>query len=282
MQKVVLNNGVEMPILGFGVYQVDPNECEEIVYQALQAGYRSIDTAAVYGNEAGVGRAIKRSGIPRNELFITTKLWVQDASYEKAQQAFAKSLANLQLDYVDLYLIHMPFGDVYGAWRAMQELNRAGKIKAIGISNFAPDRVVDLILHNEIPPAVNQIETHPYFQQAVAEATLKEYKVAHESWGPFAQGRANVLNDAVLIQIGKKHGKTSAQVTLRWLIQRGIVVIPKSVHKERIIENFNVFDFQLDADDLQKIAALDRGKSVIWDPTSPQAVKMASGTKVGA
>jgi diketogulonate reductase-like aldo/keto reductase len=239
MQKVILNNGVEMPILGFGVYQIeDANECEQAVYDALMAGYRLIDTAAAYMNEKAVGRAIKRSGVPREEIFITTKLWIQDAGYKCAEKAFSKSLERLQVDYLDLYLIHQPLGDVYGSWRAMEELYREGKIRAIGVSNFYPDRLVDLITHNEVVPAVNQVETHPFCQQIESAKFMKENNVQIESWGPFAEGRNNMFQNEVLVTIAKKYKKSVAQVILRWLTQRGIVVIPKSVHKERIIENF--------------------------------------------
>jgi len=241
MQNIILNNGVEMPILGFGVYQItDAKECEQCVYDALMAGYRLIDTAAAYLNEEAVGRAIKRSGVPREELFITTKLWIQDAGYERTKKAFEKSLKKLQLDYLDLYLIHQPFGDVYGSWRAMEELYREGKIRAIGVSNFQMDRLVDLILHNEVVPAINQIETHPFCQQIESAKLMKEYNVQIESWGPFAEGRNNMFQNEVLLSLAEKYSKSVAQVILRWLIQRGVVAIPKSVHKERIIENFNI------------------------------------------
>src|SRR6478609_8212739 len=246
MQTVTLNNGVKMPILGFGVYQVtDQEECERSVYDALQTGYRLIDTAAAYMNEEAVGKAIKRSGVPREELFITTKLWIQDAGYESAKKAFEKSVNKLGLDYLDLYLIHQPFGDVYGSWRAMEELYREGRVKAIGVSNFHPDRVMDLVLHNEVTPAVDQIETHPFHQQVETQKFLQENKVQLESWGPFAEGKNNVFQNELLLSIAGKYKKSVAQVILRWLTQREIVVIPKSVRKERMIENLNVFDFEL-------------------------------------
>lgn len=245
MQTVTLNNGVKMPILGFGVYQIpDAEECENAVYEALSAGYRLIDTASGYLNEEAVGRAIKRSGIPREELFITTKLWIQDAGYESAKLSFAKSLKKLGLDYLDLYLIHQPFGDYYGAWRAMEELYHEGKIRAIGVSNFLPDRLMDLIVHNKVVPAVNQVETHPFFQQTDNAAFMKEQGVQIESWGPFAEGRYNLFSNEVLTGIAAKHNKSVAQVVLRWLIQRDIVAIPKSVRKERIVENFDIFNFE--------------------------------------
>ncbi|KAF6582882.1 aldo/keto reductase [Paenibacillus sp. EKM211P] len=278
MQKVILNNGVEMPIIGFGVYQIkDANECEQSVYDALMVGYRLIDTAAAYQNEEAVGRAIKRSGVPREELFITTKLWVQDAGYESAKKAFAKSLEKLQLDYLDLYLIHQPFGDVYGSWRAMEELYHEGKIRSIGVSNFQMDRLVDLILHNEVTPAVNQVETHPFCQQIKGATLMKEYNVQIESWGPFAEGRNNMFHNGVLVSLAEKYQKSVAQVILRWLTQREVVVIPKSVHKERIIENFNIFDFDLSIEDMETIAALDMKQSSFFSHNDPEIVK-ALGT----
>jgi len=277
MQKVVLNNGVEMPILGFGVYQVtDAEECESSVYDAIAAGYRSIDTAAAYGNEEAVGKAIKRSGVAREELFITTKLWIQDAGYESTKKAFEKSLNNLQLDYLDLYLIHQPIGDVYGSWRAMEELYREGKIRAIGVSNFQPDRLIDLILHNEVVPAVNQIEAHPFCQQIETAKFLKENNVQIESWGPFAEGRNNIFQNELLISIAQKYKKSVAQIILRWLTQRGIVVIPKSTHKERIIENFNIFDFELAQEDMDAIVTLDMNHSSFLDHRDPEIVKWLS------
>jgi len=280
MEKVILNNGVEMPILGFGVYQVtDLNECETSVFEAINAGYRLIDTAQAYGNEVAVGKAIKKSGVAREELFITTKLWVSDVSYEKAKKAFEKSLTNLGLDYLDLYLIHQPYGDVHGAWRAMEELYKEGKIRAIGISNFQPDRVMDMIMFNEVVPAVNQIETHPFNQQIETQKFLIENKVQIESWGPFAEGRNDIFKNELLASIGKKYNKSIAQVILRWLTQRGIVVIPKSVRKERIVENFNVFDFELAAEDIEAIATLDTGKSLFFDHRDPAIVKWIGGRK---
>jgi len=281
MQTVTLNNGVKMPIIGFGVYQVpDAEECENAVYEALMAGYRLIDTAAGYLNEEAVGRAIKRSGVPREELFITTKLWVQDANYERAKLAFAKSLSKLQLDYLDLYLIHQPFGDYYGAWHAMEELYREGKIKAIGVSNFLPDRLMDLIVHNEIVPAVNQVETHPFYQQAESAAFMKEQGVQHQSWAPFAEGLHNMFNNEVLVSIAEKHNKSVAQVVLRWLVQRQVVVIPKSVKKERIVENFNIFDFELSAADIEQISALDTRESLFLSYSDPEVAKMMGNWRV--
>jgi 2,5-diketo-D-gluconate reductase A len=281
MQTVTLNNGVKMPIIGFGVYQIpDAEECENAVYEALMAGYRLIDTAAGYLNEEAVGRAIKRSGVPREELFITTKLWVQDAGYESAKLAFAKSLRKLQLDYLDLYLIHQPFGDYYGAWRAMEDLYREGKIKAIGVSNFLPDRLMDLIVHNKIVPAVNQVETHPFYQQIENTAFMKEQGVQHQSWGPLAEGRNNMFGNEVLTSIAEKYNKSVAQVVLRWLVQREVVVIPKSVRKERIVENFNIFDFALSADDIEQISTLDTRESLFLSYRDPEVAKMMGNWKV--
>lgn len=281
MQTVTLNNGVQMPIIGFGVYQIpDAEECENAVYEALMAGYRLIDTASGYLNEEAVGRAIKRSGVPREELFITTKLWVQDAGYESAKAAFAKSLKKLQLDYLDLYLIHQPFGDYYGAWRAMEDLYREGKIKAIGVSNFLPDRLMDLIIHNEIVPAVNQVETHPFYHQIESAAFMKEQGVQHQSWSPFAEGRNNLFSNEVLTSIAEKYNKSIAQVVLRWLVQREVVVIPKSVKKERIVENFNIFDFELSVDDIEQISTLDTRESLFLSYRDPEVAKMMGNWKI--
>lgn len=281
MQKVILNNGVEMPILGFGVFQIqDENECEQSVYDAIMAGYRLIDTAASYLNEEAVGRAIKRSGVPREELFITTKLWVQDAGYESTKNAFTKSLKRLQLDYLDLYLIHQPFGDVYGSWRAMEELYSEGKIRAIGVSNFQMDRLVDLIVHNEVIPAVNQVETHVFNQQIESAKIMKENNVQIESWGPFAEGKNNMFQNEILVSIAEKYNKTVAQVILRWLTQRGVVAIPKSVRKVRIIENFKIFDFELGQEDMEKIATLDTKKSLFFSHNDPEIVKWISTRKL--
>ncbi|MDR6879423.1 aldo/keto reductase [Bacillus sp. 3255] len=281
MQKVILNNGVEMPIIGFGVYQIpDANECEQAVYDAITAGYRLIDTAASYVNEEAVGRAIKRSGVPREELFITTKLWVQDTGYENTKKAFEKSLRKLQLDYLDLYLIHQPFGDVFGSWRAMEELYRGGKVKAIGVSNFRDDRLLDLTLRNEVIPAVNQVETHPFYQQTESAKWMKAYNVQIESWAPFAEGRNDLFHNEALIGIAEKYRKSVAQVVLHWLTQRGVVVIPKSVRKARIIENFNIFDFELSQEDMEKIAALDTGKSLFFSHNDPEIVKWMAARKL--
>jgi diketogulonate reductase-like aldo/keto reductase len=280
---VTLNNGVEMPILGFGVFQVaDPAECERAVRDAIDVGYRLLDTATSYGNEAAVGSGIRTSGVDRRDLFVTTKLWIEDASYEGAKAAFERSLNKLQLDYLDLWLIHQPYGDVYGAWRAMEELHKSGKVRAIGISNFYPDRVVDFVLHNEITPAVNQIEIHPFHQQADAQSILKEYNIQPEAWGPFAEGKNGLFQNEVLATVGKKYGKSIAQVVLRWLIQRGIVAIPKSVRKERMAENFDVFDFELDTDDLGAIAKLDQKTSSFFDHRDPAMVKWLGTRKLEA
>jgi diketogulonate reductase-like aldo/keto reductase len=281
MQKVILNNGVEMPILGFGVFQIqDEKECEQSVYDAIMAGYRLIDTAASYLNEEAVGSAIKRSGVPREELFITTKLWVQDTGYESTKKAFAKSLERLQLDYLDLYLIHQPFGDVHGSWRAMEELYREGKIKAIGVSNFHPDRLIDLIIHNEVVPAVNQVETHVFNQQIESHNFMKENNVQIESWGPFAEGKNNFFQNEILVSIAEKYNKSVAQVALRWLTQRGVIAIPKSVRKERIMENFNIFDFELSIEDMEKIATLDTKESLFFSHRDPEMVKWIGTRKL--
>jgi len=281
MEKVVLNNGIEMPLLGFGVYQVtDAEECEKGVYDAIQTGYRLIDTASAYLNEAAVGKAIKRSSVAREDLFITTKLWIQDAGYENTKKAFEKSLNRLGLNYLDLYLIHQPFGDVYGSWRAMEEIYLEGRIKAIGVSNFQPDRLMDLLVHNKIVPAVNQIETHPFNQQIDMHKFLQENNVQIESWGPFAEGKNNIFQNELLLSIAGKYMKSVAQVILRWLTQRGVVVIPKSARKERIIENFNIFDFELSAVDMDAIVSLDTGKSLFFDHRDPAMVKWLGTRKL--
>lgn len=271
---VKLNNSIEMPILGFGVFQMnDVEECERSVFEAIRTGYRLIDTAAAYGNEEAVGNAIARSGVAREELFVTTKLWIQDAGYERAKQAFERSLQRLQLDYLDLYLIHQPFGDVHGAWRAMEELYRAGRIRAIGVSNFHPDRVMDLIVHNQVVPAVNQIETHPFNQQIDTQKFLAENHVQIESWGPFAEGKNNIFQNELLLSIAIKYDKSVAQIILRWLTQRGVVAIPKSVRKERIVENFNIFDFEFSPEDMDAIVTLDTKASLFFDHRDPAVVK---------
>ena len=274
MQHVTLNNGVPMPMLGCGVFQVtDLAECERSVADALAVGYRLIDTAAAYQNEQAVGAAIRASGVARDQLFVTTKLWVADAGFDKTKRAFDRSMKLLGLDVLDLYLIHQPYGDVHGAWRAMQELHREGRIRAIGVSNFHPDRVMDMIVHNEIPPAVNQIETHPFDQQIETQAFLVENGVQIEAWAPFAEGKHGIFANQVLAAIARKRGKSVAQVILRWLIQRGVVVIPKSVRKERIAENFAVFDFELDDADMSAIVALDTRTSSFFDHRDPAIVK---------
>ena len=277
MQAVTLNNGIEMPILGFGVFQIaDEAECERSVVDAISVGYRLIDTAASYGNEEAVGKAIKRSGVPREELFITTKLWVSGTGYDRTKQAFERSMQKLQLEYLDLYLIHQPYGDVYGSWRAMEELYREKRIRAIGVSNFHPDRVMDFILHNEVPPAVDQIETHPFHQQIETHEFLKKNNVQIESWGPFAEGKNNIFHNEVLSAIGRKYNKSIAQVIVRWLTQRGVVAIPKSVRKERMAENFAIFDFQLSPEDMAAIASLDTKQTAFFDHRDPEMVKWIS------
>lgn len=281
MQTVELNNGVKMPVLGFGVFQVpDPAECEASVLAAIKAGYRLVDTAAAYMNEEAVGKAIQRSGVPREELFITTKLWVQDASYEGAKQAFETSLRKLGLDYLDLYLIHQPFGDVHGAWRAMEELYKAGRIKAIGVSNFAPDRLMDFLVQHEVKPAVNQVETHPFHQQVAEQQFMVDNGVQIESWGPFAEGKNDLFHNELLQGIGAKYQKSVAQVVLRWLTQRGVVAIPKSVKPERMAENFNSLDFELSPEDLAAIATLDTKASLFFDHRDPNMVKWISERKI--
>lgn len=281
MQTVKLNNGIEMPILGFGVFQVtDLAACERSVLDAIATGYRLIDTAASYGNEAAVGNAIKRSGVAREDLFITTKLWIQSDGYEGTKKAFENSLKRLQLDYVDLYLIHQPFGDVYGEWRAMEELYKEGKARAIGVSNFHPDRLIDLIVHNEIVPAVNQVETHPFNQQIETQKFLQENNVQIESWGPFAEGKNDLFRNELLASIGKKYNKTIAQVILRWLTQRGVVAIPKSVRKERIEENFNSLDFELRTEDMEAIKTLDTKTTSFFDHRDPAMVKWLGERKL--
>lgn len=281
MQKVILNNGIEMPILGYGVFQVtDLKECETGVLNAIETGYRLIDTATSYMNETAVGNAIKKSGIARKDLFITTKLWVQDTGYEKTKLAVEKSLNKLQLDYLDLYLIHQPYGDVHGSWRAMVELYKSGKIKAIGVSNFQPDRVMDMITFNEVIPAVNQVETHPFNQQIETQKFLIENKVQIESWAPFAEGKNNLFQNEILSSIASMYGKSVAQVVLRWLTQRGVVTIPKSVKKERIKENFNIFDFELNAVDMAAIATLDTKTSQFFDHRNPEIVKWMGSRKL--
>jgi len=280
MISVTLNNGVEMPILGFGVYQVpDHSECEKSVLTAIETGYRLIDTASAYMNEEAVGKAVEKSGVARENLFITTKLWIQDQGYKKAKIAFEKSLKRLGMEYIDLYLIHQPFGDVYGSWKAMEELYKEGKIRAIGVSNFKPDRLMDLMLHNDIVPAINQVETHPFFQQIETQQFLQDNNVQLESWGPFAEGRNDLFKNSLLMEIGRRYDKSVAQIVLRWLIQRGIVAIPKSVKKERIVENFNVFNFELSSEDMNKIKTLDNGASAFFDHRDPAIVKLLGTTK---
>lgn len=272
MRTVTLNNGVEMPVLGFGVYQIPAEQTERAVSDALAAGYRSLDTAAAYGNEEAVGRAVSASGIPRQELFVTTKLWVSDAGEDKARRAFETSLRKLGLDHLDLYLIHQPYGDVYGSWRAMEALHHEGLVRAIGVSNFHGDRLVDLIDHNEIAPAVNQVETHPFHQRTADQELMRERGVQIESWGPFAEGRNDLFTHPVLSKIAAAHGKSVAQVVLRWLLQRDVVVIPKSVRADRMAENLDVFDFELAAEEMAAVADLDTGESLFFDHRDPVMV----------
>ncbi|MGX7196578.1 aldo/keto reductase [Enterococcus olivae] len=278
MQYVTLNNGVKMPQLGFGVFQMtDLDECEEIVYEAITHGYRLIDTAASYGNEEAVGKAIKRSGVPREELFITTKLWISDATYEGTKKAFQLSLERLGLDYLDLYLIHQPLNDVYGSWRAMEELYEEGKIRAIGVSNFYPDRLIDLIAFNKVTPALNQIEINPFFQREEDLQVMKEKGVQSEGWAPFAEGKNDLFHNELLQKIGDKYNKSIAQVILRWNIQRGVIAIPKSANVDRMKQNADIFDFELSADDIEKISTLDENKSSFFNHREPAAIERLVG-----
>jgi 2,5-diketo-D-gluconate reductase A len=281
MQKVKLNNGVEMPILGFGVFQItDPTECERSVVDAIQTGYSHIDTAASYQNEEAVGRGVKQSGVAREKLFITTKLWIQSNGYEGTLKAFENSLKRLQLDYIDLYLIHQPLGDVYGEWRAMEELYQQGKIRAIGVSNFLPDRIMDLMIHNKITPAINQIEVNPFHQQIDTQKFLQDNSVQVEAWAPFAEGKNNIFQNGLLLSIAAKYNKSVAQIILRWLVQRGIIALAKTVRKERMIENISVFDFELDAEDLAAITTLDTKTSCFFDHRNPEMVKWLGERKL--
>lgn len=274
MGHIILNNQVKMPILGYGVYQVNPQECERCVLDAIEVGYRLIDTAQAYGNEGGVGNAINKCGVPREELFITTKVWITNAGYENAKASIKESLRKLQTDYIDLLLIHQPFGDYYGTYRAMEEAYKCGKVKAIGVSNFYPDRLIDIATFSEIKPAVNQVETHVFQQQKKANEIMKKYGTQIMSWGPFAEGRNDYFKNPTLLEIGQKYGKTVAQVALRFLIQNEIVVIPKSTHKERMIENFNVFDFVLSNKDIKEIEKLDTDESLFFSHYDPKTVEM--------
>ena len=281
MQTVKLNNGIEMPILGFGVFQIpDQAECEQAVIDAINTGYRLIDTAASYMNEAAVGNAIKKSGIDRKELFITTKIWASDMGYEKTKLAFQKSIDKLQLEYLDLYLIHQPYGDVFGSWKAMQELYNEGKIRAIGVANFHSDRLIDLIINSGFAPAVNQIETHPFHQQIEAQQFMVEKNVQIQSWGPFAEGKNEIFNNEILSKIGIAHNKSVAQVILRWLTQRNIIAIPKSVKKERMVENFDIFDFDLTEQEMETIKTLDTKTSLFFDHRDPKMVQWLSERKL--
>lgn len=274
MDFVTLNNGVQMPQLGYGVYQVKNEECERCVLDAISVGYRSIDTAQSYGNEDAVGSAIVKCGVPRDQLFLTTKVWISNAGYEKAKASIDKSLKNLQTDYIDLLLIHQPFGDYYGTYRAMEEAYKDGKLRAIGVSNFYPDRLIDLCQFVEVTPAVNQVETHVFQQQKVAHEYMEKYHVQHESWGPFAEGRKDFFTNPTLVEIGQKYGKSSAQVALRFLLQSDVMVIPKSTHKERMEQNINVFDFTLSSEDMAAIRQLDEGESLFFSHYDPATVEM--------
>lgn len=281
METVTLSNGVKMPILGFGVFQIpDLGECERVVSEAIEVGYRLIDTAQAYGNEEAVGKAVQKSGLPREDFFITTKVWISNAGYEKAKVSLDESLRKLQMDYIDLVLIHQPFGDYYGTWRALEEYYKAGKIRAIGVSNFYPDRLVDLASFNTILPMVNQVETHVFNQQIEAKKVSDEYGIQLESWGPFAEGKNDFFTNPILTTIGAKYGKSAAQVGLRYLIQRGIVVIPKTVHQERMRQNFDVFDFNLSDEDMAEILTLDQGESLFINHYNPETVKSLSRYKV--
>ena len=277
MEEKTLQNGVKMPVLGYGVYQVSEEECERCVRDAIETGYRLIDTAQAYHNEEGVGRAVKKCGVPRSELFLTTKIWVSNAGEEKAAASIDESLRRLGTEYVDLLLIHQPFGDYYGTWRAMEKAYESGKVRAIGVSNFYPDRLVDLCQFVHVRPMVNQVETHVYQQQEGAHAVMEKYGVQHESWGPFAEGRRDFFRDATLSAIGEKYGKSVAQVALRFLIQSDVVVIPKLTHKERMEENLNVFDFTLNKEDIERIRALDRKESAFFSHYDPATVEMITG-----
>lgn len=281
MNTVTLNNGVVMPMLGLGVYQIDDASlCEQIVRDALRAGYRLIDTAAAYGNEEAVGRAVKRSGVPREDIFITTKVWVQDFGYEKTKRAVAASLEKLDMAYVDLVLLHQQLSDYYGSWRALQELCRQGSVRAIGVSNFYPDRLADLCENADILPAVNQIECHPFYQRAYDLDVMNKLRVAPMAWGPFAEGGHDIWNNPILKKIAAKHGKTVAQVALRFTLQRGVIVIPKTVHKDRLIENMAVWDFELDGEDISQIAALDTGRTEIIDHLTVHMVQFLNRHKI--
>ncbi len=280
MEYVTLNNGIRMPKLGYGVYQTPAEDTKRCVLDAIDVGYRSIDTAQAYYNEEGVGDALAESGLPREEFFLTTKVWITSAGYEKARASIEESMRKLRTDYLDLLLIHQPFGDYYGSWRAMEELYSEGKIRAIGVCNFYPERLADLCENAKIPPAVNQVELHPFFAQAEALDNMKEYKVQPEAWGPLAEGNHNIFSHPILSQIGKKYGKTAAQVALRWNTQRGVVIIPKSTHRERMEENLNIWDFSLTQEEMNEISKLDIGHSKIVDHSSPKTAKWLNGWKI--
>lgn len=280
MRTVTLNNGIEMPVLGFGVHQIPPEQTEKAVTEALAVGYRLLDTAAVYGNEEAVGRAIRSSGVPRDQLFVTTKQWIENPGEDSARRAFGRSLDRLGLDYLDLYLLHQPYGDVYSFWRALEGLNREGSARAIGVSNFYLDRLVDLIEHNDIVPAVNQVETHPFFQRSTERELMRELGVCHQSWSPLAAAGNDIFTHPVLTAIGQENGKSVAQIALRWLLQREVVVIPKSVHADRMAENMDVFDFALTEDQMARIATLDTGKSLFLDHRDPAVVSAFNGHRL--
>jgi diketogulonate reductase-like aldo/keto reductase len=277
MEYVTLNNDIEMPILGYGVYQVEPEECERCVSDAIETGYRSIDTAQAYNNEEGVGNAVEKCGVPRSELFLTTKVWISNGGYEKAKTSIEDSLQKLKTDYIDLLLIHQPFNDYYGSYKAMTEAYKAGKIRAIGVSNFYPDRLIDFCQFQEVVPAVNQVETHPFQQQKTAHEIMKKYGVQHQSWGPFAEGRKDMFSNPFIKAIGDKYGKSVAQVILRFLIQSDVVVIPKTTRKERMIENFTIFDFRLTPEDMAVIAGLDENESAFFSHYDPETVEFLTG-----
>lgn len=277
MRHVTLNNGIQMPIAGFGVFQIaDPDECERSVVDAIECGYRLIDTAASYMNEEAVGHGLRRSGVARESLFVTTKLWVQDTGFERTKAAIDKSLKRLKLDYLDLYLIHQPYGDVHGSWRAMEEAYRAGKLRAIGLSNFQPDRLMDMMAFNEVVPAVNQIEVNPFHQQAESVKFMQDNGVQAEAWAPFAEGRNNLFRNPILVTMGEKYGKSVGQVVLRWLVQRGIVALAKSVRKERMVENLNIFDFEVEDADIALLSTLETGQSSFFSHRDPAMVKSLS------
>ncbi len=281
MEYVTLNNDVKMPMIGFGVFQMnDQKQCQQAVEDAIEVGYRSIDTAASYMNEEAVGSAVRNCGVKREELFITTKLWVQDHEYDDTLRAFDTSMAKLGIDYLDLWLIHKPYGNYYAAWRAMERLYKEGRIRAIGVTSFSNDRLIDLVLHNEVRPAVNQIETHPFFVQEAANQFMKKENIQHEAWAPLAEGHNDIFHNPVIAEIAQKYGKSVGQVILRWHLQRGVVVIPKTIHKERMVENISVFDFTLTDEESARISALDLGRSAAYDDQDPENTRWIGTTKI--